>query len=162
RRSLGWVTGSAQFAMSNTGSLAYVAGPSSTAAFQDLAFIDRAGITQPLKLPSDRLYEHPRLSPDGKRVTFGTDDGKDAKVWIYDLAGASASRRLTFGGSNRYPIWSPDGQRIAFQSDREGDQGIFAQRADGAGAAERLTKAERGTSHVPESWSRLDVLSLSV
>src|SRR5262249_13425276 len=41
----------------------------------------------------------------------------------------------------------------AFQSDREGDLSIFWQRADGNGVAERLTKADQGTSHVPESWS---------
>ena len=45
------------------------------------------------------------------------------------------------------------GQRVAYQSDREGDLGIFRQRADGSGVAERLTKADQGTSHVPESWS---------
>lgn len=43
---------------------------------------------------------------------------------------------------------------MAFQSDREGDLGIFRQRADGtAGSPERMTRAESGTSHVPESWS---------
>ena len=41
---------------------------------------------------------------------------------------------------------------MAFQSDREGDLGIFWQALTG-GKAERLTKAEPGTSHVPESWS---------
>lgn len=88
-----------------------------------------------------------------KRITYGTDDGKDAIVWMYDLSGATAPRRLTFGGSNRYPLWSADGERVAFQSDREGDQAIFWQRADGTGTAERLTKPEKGGSHIPDSWS---------
>jgi Tol biopolymer transport system component len=61
-------------------------------------------------------------------------------------------RRLTFGGRNRFPIWSSDGQHVAFQSDREGDLGIFWQRTDGTGV-ERLTRADKDTSHVPESWS---------
>ncbi len=30
---------------------------------------------------------------------------------------------------------------------------IWWQRADGTGTAERLTKAERGVSHIPESWA---------
>ena len=84
-----------------------------------LALIDRKGGVEALKLPSGP-YEHPRVSPDGKRIAFGTDDGKEANVWIYDLSGATAMRRLTFGGRNRFPIWSADGQRVAFQSDREG------------------------------------------
>jgi serine/threonine-protein kinase len=93
------------------------------------------------------------VSLDGTRIAVGTDDGKEAIVWIYDLSGTTAMRRLTFGGSNRFPVWSSDGTRIAFQSDRDGDLAIFWQRADGTGTAERLTKPDQGTSHVPESWS---------
>jgi hypothetical protein len=83
----------------------------------------------------------------------GTDDGKEAIVWIHDLTGTSPTRRLTLEGRNRFPIWSADGQRVAFQSDREGDLGIFWQRADGNGTLERLTRPEQGESHVLNSWS---------
>jgi len=152
RRSLAANTGTADFSVSDTGSLVYVPGPASTTAAQvGLALIDRKGVVEPLKLPSGP-YQFPRVSPDGKRVAFATDDGKEADVWTYELTGTSSMRRLTFGGKNRFPIWSADGARVAFQSDREGNLGIFWQRADG-GTAERLTKPDRGTSHVPESWS---------
>jgi serine/threonine-protein kinase len=152
RRSAISATGAAQFSVSNTGSMFYIPGPASTAGSQqDLALFDRKGGVEPLKLPPGP-YEYPRVSPDGKRIAFGSDDGKEAVVWIYDLAGTSAMRRLTIGGRNSFPIWSADGLRVAFQSDREGDQGIFWQLADGTGTAERLTKSEPGTSHVPDSW----------
>jgi Tol biopolymer transport system component len=105
-----------------------------------------------LKLPPGP-YRMPRVSPDGTRIAFWTDEGKEAIVWIYDLSSPTAKRRLTYGGNNRFPIWSADGKRVAFQSDREGDLGIFWQPADGTGNAEPLTKPEQGTSHVPESWS---------
>ena len=74
---------------------------------------------------------------------------------MYDLSESGAPRRLTFDdqGRNRYPVWSADGQYVAFQSDRENDLGIYRQRADGTGRAERLTVAERGATHIPESWS---------
>ncbi len=150
-------------AVSN-GSLAYVTGPISAAGLEDQALVryDRTGALEPLKLPP-AAYEFPRVSPDGKQVAFGKDDGKETAVWIYQLSGASSIRRLTFGGRNRFPVWSPDSQRIAFQSDREGDLAIFWQRADGSDTAERLTKPERGTSHVPQSWSSNDdVLLYSV
>jgi Tol biopolymer transport system component len=131
----------------------YIPGPTSTTSGQfDLALIERNGTPQPLKLPPGP-YEHPRLSPDGKRIAVGSDDGKDAIVWIYDVAGASSARRLTLGGRNRVPVWSADGARVAFQSDRDGDLGLFWQRADGTTAAERLTKPDKDTAHVPESWS---------
>ena len=145
--------GTAHFSVSSTGSLVFVPGPASTSSAQsDLALVDRNGAAQPLKLPPG-AYEYPRLSPDGKRIAFGSDDGKDAIVWIYDVAGASSARRLTLGGRNRVPVWSADGERVAFQSDRDGDLGLFWQRADGTTAAERLTKPDKDTAHVPESWS---------
>ena len=52
----------------------------------DLALSDRNGAAAPLKLPPGP-YQFPRISPDGKRVAFETDDGKEANVWIYDLDG---------------------------------------------------------------------------
>ena len=146
-------TGVAHFVSSDNGSLVYIPGPaSSSSTQQDVAFLDRQGKVEPLRLPSGP-YEHPRISPDGTRLAVGTDDGKMANVWVYELSGKSARRQLTFGGRNRFPIWSADGQRVTFQSDREGDLALFLQRADGAGTAERLTKPEQGTSHVPESWA---------
>jgi len=144
-------TGTAHFTFSNNGTLVYLPGPVSTTSL-DLAWVGRGGGITPLKVPA-HPYEFPRISPTGRRLAVGTDDGKNANVWIHDLADAASMRQLTLGGRNRYPIWSSDGARIAFQSDREGDLAIYWQRADGSGAAERLTKPELGTSHVPDSWS---------
>jgi serine/threonine-protein kinase len=114
--------------------------------------MDRQGRLEALKMP-EAPYEYPRVSPDGKRIAVGTDDGKAANIWIYELSGVTARRQLTFGGRNRVPVWTADGERVAFQSDREGDQAIFWQRADGNGTAERITKPDAGVSHVPQSWS---------
>jgi serine/threonine-protein kinase len=152
-RTTAGVSGGAQFSFVDNGSLVYMPGaPGAVSAQFDLAMTDRAGKVEPLKLP-DGPYEYPRVSPDGKRITFGTDTGKEAAVWVYDLRGRSAMQRLTIGGNNRFPIWSADGQRITFQSDRDGDSAIFWQRADRTGGTERLTKPEPGTSHVPDAWS---------
>jgi Tol biopolymer transport system component len=145
-------SGAAHFSVSSTGSLIYVPGPvSASSTLMDVGLMDRKGGIELLKLPPGP-YVSPRVSPDGTRLALGTDDDKEAIVWIYDLSGATAMRRLTFGGKNRFPIWSSDGKHVAFQSDRDGDLAIFWQPADG-GTAERLTKPDRGTSHVAESWS---------
>jgi Tol biopolymer transport system component len=114
--------------------------------------IDRNGEIRPLKLPPGS-YQMPRLSPDAKRVAFVTDDGKEAIVWIYDVAGTSPMQRLTFEGNNRFPIWTSDSRHIVFQSDRGGDVAIYRQTADGSGAAERLTTPAPGESHRPDAWS---------
>ena len=140
----------AHYAFSNSGTLIYVPGPAA-AGQGDLVLFDRKGHAEPLKLPSGR-YIYPRVSPDGKRVAFETDDGKASVVSIYDLSGGPP-RRLTFSGNNHFPIWSADGQRVTFQSDREGDSAIWWQPAVGGRAAERLTKPDPGISHIPESWS---------
>jgi serine/threonine-protein kinase len=149
---VGTITGTAYFSFSDTGTLIYIPGSvSTTSARSNLVLIDRKGVPEQLKLPADS-YQAPRVSPDGKRIVVGTDDGKEAIVWIYELSGTGGRRQLTFGGRNRFPIWA-DNQRVAFQSDREGDLGIWWQRSDGTSPAVRLTKADEGTSQIPESWS---------
>jgi len=142
------------YTVSDTGSLVYApGGVTGEAGRFDLALIDPVkGSTEPLKLTVGE-FQTPRVSPDGRQVAFGVDDGKEQMVWIYDLSGTTSMRRLTFGGRNRFPTWSADSTRVAFSSDREGDSGIFWQRADGTGTAERLTKPEPGTSHIANAWS---------
>jgi Tol biopolymer transport system component len=153
RRSINASTGIAHFAISETGALVFRPGPASIDAGQfTLGLIDRAGSIEAPSLPPG-AYEYPRLSPDGKRIAFGSDDGKDAIVWIYDVAGNSQMRRLTLGGRNRIPVWV-DTDHVAFQSDREGDLGIFWQRVDGTTPAARLTTPDRKDAvHLPESMS---------
>jgi Tol biopolymer transport system component len=116
--------------------------------------VDRKGEVEALKVPQ-ATYAFPRVSKDGKRVVYQVDDVKESSIWIYELSGATAPRRLTLAGTgaNRDPIWSSDNERVAFQSDREGDLGIWWQRADGNGVAERLTKPDKGVTHIPDSWS---------
>ena len=119
---------------------------------ETVAMLGQMTADDDVPLPAD-TYQTPRVSPDGTRIAFGTEDGKEAIVWIYDLSGNAPRRRLTFGGNNRCPVWSADGKTVVFQSDREGDAAIFSQASDGSGGAERLTKPPKDTSHVPESWS---------
>jgi serine/threonine protein kinase/Tol biopolymer transport system component len=153
RRAAATATGTAQFSVSNTGSLIYIPGPATTTANeQALALVDRKGVAEHLKV-RPAAYEFPRVSPDGSRIAVGTEDGKDANIWIYDLSASTAIRQLTFAGRNKVPVWTTDGKRVVFQSDREGDLAIFWQLADGTGTAERLTKPDKDTVHVPESFS---------
>ena len=156
-------TGGAQFDISETGSLVYIEGPatlSSTRQLSDLVILDERGGADALKVPPG-LHESPRISPDGTRVAFGSSEGPNADIWIYDLDAVTTPRKLTFGSNNRYPIWSADGRYVLFQSDRGGDLAIFRQLADVSGAsAERLTKPSKGAAHIPESWSKKDGLFL--
>jgi eukaryotic-like serine/threonine-protein kinase len=154
RRAAANATGVGQVSISETGTIVYVPGPvNPTSAQLDAGLIDRTGEVTPLNLPPG-AYNVLRLSPDGTHIAVGSDDGREAVVWIGDLAGTSSLRRLTFDGKNRFPIWSADSQHIAYQSDRDDGLAIFRQRADGSGAAERLTAPDQtGVSHIPEAWS---------
>ncbi len=141
----------ANFGISGNGTLAYIPGASSpSAGMWEIALTDRRRGIESLRLPPGQ-YTAPRVSPDGTRIAFGTDDGNEAIIHTYALSGASAIKRLTFGGKNRYPIWISN-DRVAFQSDREGDLAIFWQSIEG-GAATRLTTPEPGSSHVANDWS---------
>jgi serine/threonine-protein kinase len=148
----GGPTGAAQFAVSANGSLAYLPGTPASPLDTELFLTDPSGKTTRLNVRGGQ-YEHPRLSPDGTRVAFGSTDPKLAGIWVYELSGTSAMRRLGLEGNSRYPVWSGDGERILFQSDREGGPAVYWQRADGTGSAERLTTPEPGTAHIPHSAS---------
>ena len=139
--------------MSPTGALAYLPGDNGVAATgpKQLMLADIDGRTTALGFPQ-QWYIHPRFSPDGKQIAVATDDGREANIWIADLASGASLRRLTFGGRNLFPIWTPDGRYVTFQSDRDGDRAIYRQLADGSGVAERLTKPEEAAEHQPESW----------
>jgi Tol biopolymer transport system component len=161
RWSGGRTTGASHFSISSTGSLIYIPGFAAARQPMEIALTDRQGGVERLKLPAGRYSSPPRVSPDGTRIAFGTDDGQEAVIYTYELSGASTMQRLTSGGNNRFPTWYSDSKRVAFQSDREGDLAIW-QSAVG-GTAERLTKPEKGESHAPESWHpKGDILLFSV
>jgi serine/threonine-protein kinase len=146
------LTGEAQFSFADNGSLIYIPGTGAAAVTPNsIAFVDRNGNAKTLPIPPGP-YDSPRVSPNGKQLTYHSSDGKEEILWVYELSGATAPRRLTFGGANRYPMWSGDGERIIFTSSREGDFGLFWQRADGVGTAERLTKVEGVAFDAPNSW----------
>lgn len=153
RRASGNFTGAAAFNISDTGTLIYVPGPvgGSASAPSDLALMDRQGNVEPL-LNGMRPGPHElaRVSPDGLRVAFGSDDGKDQVIYTYDLRGKANMQPLVFDGRNRYPVWISN-RELAFQSDHDGSRRIWLQALDG-GPAEPLPKPEPGTEQAPESW----------
>ncbi len=154
------ITGSANFTVSNNGSLAYIPGPPSASSFQ-LAVTNRTGAVELLSSPP-ATYLFPRASPDGTRLAYGIDNGKEANIYTRALSVDGGTSRLTFRGNNRFPVWTSQNRRIAFQSDRGGDLALW-QATDETGKEERLTTAERGESHEAQSWSPAsDTLLFSV
>jgi len=138
--------GAAQYDVSATGTLVYIPGSFQTPL--KLVWLDRKGAEQPVNAPP-HMYVLPRLSPDGRRVTFGIEEA-DPQIWTYDLDRDTLTR-LTFQGKpNVDPIWTPEGKRIVFKGPANR---LFWQPADGSAPAEQLTDAKLGTNNVPGSWS---------
>lgn len=142
-------TGAAQYSISSTGTLVYLAGGPAGRQSR-LVWVSRNGEEQPLPA-APRSYQFPRLSPDGRRVAVGAG-APEPQIWVYDVS-RDTFTRLTFEGNvNNIPAWSPDGLQVAFRSNRTGGPGsLFWQASDGSGAAERLTTSE--SPHAPNSFS---------
>jgi WD40-like Beta Propeller Repeat len=145
-------TAAAHFSFSANGRMVHIPGNLDFTE-RNLVLIDSAGVQKPLNVPSGSYYR-PRLSPNGKLLAVAKADGGGTDIWIYDLTGVAAPRRLTFEGRNVTPLWSRDGKRIVFASDRNGSYALYWQRVDTSSTAELLTKLENGSSPLqPESWS---------
>jgi serine/threonine protein kinase len=136
----------AAFSASDNGVLAYRGGGGAVPL--NLVWVNRNGTEQPLAAPPHN-YTFPRISPDGKRVATGIEEG-EGQIWLYDIS-RDALSRLTFEGtSNVDPVWTPDGKRIAFKG--KGNL-LFWQSADGGGSAEELTTGKLDRNNVPSAWS---------
>ena len=76
-------TGAGQFSVSDSGSLAYVAGGIVPDLKYTLVWVDRHRVEEPL-LVEPLPYFGPQVSPDGQRVAFWTL-GRTKAVWVYDM-----------------------------------------------------------------------------
>jgi serine/threonine-protein kinase len=142
--------GGAQYDFSTTGMLAYLGGGVGAPEYPAL-WVGRDGRTSPL-LSEPGTYAHPRLSPDGTRLSLTVlrDDNWD--IWVYELA-RDVSTRLTFSESyDGDQIWSPDGTELLFTSSRTGETISYRKRADGTGEAEPLMAEQRDQTYAT-SWS---------
>ena len=132
--------GAAYYAVSDQGTLAFVAGAAASQPPRALVWVDRQGREEPIPAPV-RPYTIARLSPDGSRLALDARD-QENDIWIWDFA-RRILRKLTDGPAlDQYPLWSSDGQRVIYSSDRDGRSNLYVQSADGTGPVERLTQED--------------------
>ena len=142
--------GGAHLAFSARGGLVFVPGRDMGLTVP-IQWMDRQGATTPMRaMPA--FYNHPRFSPDGRRLAVEIREGRQVDVWVYERERDKLSRLTFDGGDNRYPAWTPDGRRVTFASARGGNamRNLYWQRADGIGKAELLTRSKN--AQVPMSW----------
>ena len=148
-------TGTAQVAVSQTGSFAYV--PAASGGRRNtLVWVDVSGAEQPTTMTGEP-FRMPRLSPDLQRlvVHLGSataPQGGGVDLWMYDLASNRRSR-LSFDGGSTFPLWEPGGGGRMILSARQssGSFQVLMRTLDGS-APDTLIVSERGTNY-PMSWS---------
>jgi serine/threonine-protein kinase len=132
---------------SAAGTLVYV--PAGTAvAERTLLRVDREGRAAPL-IEARAGYEHPTLSPDGRKlaVTITTVAGSD--IWIIYLD-RGTRLRFTAGDSSAFAVWGPGGSKLAFQATAPGPWNLFWKSVDGGGESQPLLRSP--TVSPARSW----------
>jgi serine/threonine-protein kinase len=130
--------GAVQFSIADDGTLVYIPGRPAQGN-RRLVRVDRNGTERATGAPI-RLYNHPRLSPDGRRIVV--EDASNGDLWIFNLGPGTLERLTASPGAERSPVWLTD-DRVVFSATRDNRPGVFAQRADGSGSSERLATTPR-------------------
>jgi Tol biopolymer transport system component len=143
-------TGAGQFAVSSTGSLVYATGGVFPQDRWSIVWVDRTGRSEALRVPYG-MWQAPRISPDGRRLVFGTNVTGDSDVWTYDVQ-RGAVNRVPVEGNQDIPVWTPDGSRLAVSSAVAGSGNLLLIDPDGRLPAERLTPT-LGSGGAPGSWT---------
>jgi serine/threonine protein kinase/Tol biopolymer transport system component len=136
------VSGASSFDVSDSGTLAYVRGQL-IGSEVPLLWMRRDGTMTPMRA-APRDWRDPQFSPDGKRIAFYVDDGRQLDVYTYEWA-RDFTTRLTFDPAvDSNPVWSPDGRTIVFASSRGATQlaNLYWVSADGSGEPHRLTESD--------------------
>ena len=142
--------GSADLAVSGTGTLVYATGAAEGK--QELVWVTRDGKEQAVDPDWPGAFiGFPVLSPDGKRVAVSrVANDESFSIWIKRLD-RGPSIKLTLDGKSNYgPAWTPDGRFVTFSSQEthegapaKGTVELWTKRADG-GAQAALQLHEKG------------------
>jgi serine/threonine-protein kinase len=136
--------GSADIAISRTGTLLYVPGsPGNLAGFADLVTLDRSGHLEPFTPPvtfNPGTNRGISISPDGHRIALDQLGTASPDIWVKTLP-AGALTRLTFDSVGAFrPQWSADGKYVNYisQGSGSGRAEVWRIRGDGGAPPERV------------------------
>jgi len=137
------------FSVSQNGVMVYQIGNAESAK-SHVSWITTSGKTIADFDPDQNTVIDVRLSPDNKRVAFGTSTG----IWTYDLERRTKTRITFDQHMNGQPSWSPDGKTlmfIAFLAKGGGNGEIRSKSSDGSGSEKTLI-SQQNNYHYP-AWS---------
>jgi Tol biopolymer transport system component/predicted Ser/Thr protein kinase len=142
------ISGTAQYAFSDTGMLAYRRARNPRRVLQ---WLDASGQTQAMRnVPAE--YQETRFSRDGTRLLLTIGDGVQSDIWSYDITSDTVKRLTFYADNDRSGIWSPDGTHFVYSSWQPdvGAFNLFLQSATGGGEPQRLTTSKNVQS--PTDW----------
>jgi serine/threonine-protein kinase len=143
-------SGAAHFAISDGGTLAYIAGKQGM--FRESVVVDRSG-QRLMRLGEEIGTGEPAFSPDGKRLALTLYRGATWSVGVFDLERGQITP-IALTGDSFAPSWTSDGKRVAFVANRDSEYNRFVMRSDGSGTAEPQFAQSQGFSFTRSSWSR--------
>jgi Tol biopolymer transport system component len=144
-----WNSGAGQFAVSDSGLLAYASGRIHERPPIELLLLDESGRLEPLP-GFDRPLVTPQgdFSPDGRYLAF-VESPPGGLLWLFDLR-RQTYRALTNSGHAVCPQWSPDGTRLVASWTEGGPIHLWSV-PTGRGDRKRLTESEH--NDLAPSWS---------
>jgi hypothetical protein len=142
------VTGAGQFAVSTTGTLAWL--PGAVIPYPDAALVtvDRQGQISALGAQSRSYDGQVQLRPDGRQLAVTILDLNRQSLWVYDFARMTLTP-LVLEGEVMWHVWAPDGQHLVFNW-VNGGRRLGWQRAEAGTRPEVLAT---GLDFSPASWT---------
>jgi len=92
----------------------------------------------------------PKISPDGKKITYSSDRTGLYNIWISDTDGSNPVQITDSRISSGAPSWSPDSKRLAFDSSDFGKGDLFTVDLKG-GPIRRITSGP--AANMAPTWS---------
>ena len=144
--------GSAQLAVSRTGTLAYLPGTNLFAP-GPVAWMDRKGTLAVLRaVPAD--WSNPEFSPDGNRLAMDIRGDGHSDIWVYEWSRGPMTHVTSETTNEERPVWTRDGGRIVYRtftsSKNPAEHTLSWKRADGTGEAQVLVRSSGAL--IPGSW----------
>lgn len=69
--------------------------------------------------------QHPKWSPDGRRISFVSSRGGNFDLYVMDADGRNVTRITDHPANDFDPIWHPDGQSMIFSSERDSRSDLY-------------------------------------
>jgi len=144
------MSGASLFDVSDMGALVYVAGEL-IGTEAPMVWMRHDGAMEVMRAPR-RDWRSVHVSPDGTRIAFHLDDGRQLDIYTYEWARDFTTRLTSDPAVDSNPVWSPDGRMIAFSSSRGLNQlaNLYWVFADGSGEPRRLTESDQ--RQIASSW----------